>query len=520
MSNCVCLFQNKIFRKGVNYIMLGPALTGLSSFLDISVLLYLILGSMLGMFFGILPGLGGATALALLLPLTFGMDTTSAVVLLISTTAATAYGGSITAILINTPGTSQNIATTFDGYPLAKQGRAGVALGASATASALGGIFGCLVLMALIPLARNIVLLFSYPDYFLLAILGLSVIAVVSQGSVLKGLIAAGIGLLISFIGYDQTGFARYDFNNPYLWSGISLVPVVIGVFAIVESIELFLKGGTISSTYTKVNQTSDIKNGILSVFKNFGLFLRSSVIGTIIGIIPGVGGTVANFVSYMQAKQTSKNNELFGKGDIRGVIAPEAANNAKDGGSLIPTVAFGVPGSAEMAILLGALILHGLEPGPKLLIQDADVLFTLIFGLVIATIFVSVIGLIFARQFAKLTSIPTKILAPCIFIVSAMGALAVNGYFGDLIIAIIFGVLGFYMKKFGYSRIALVIALTLGSMAENSFFQTYKALGFTSFVTRPFSLILIIIILSVLIFPLFQKARKRKEGGDFAAKG
>lgn len=488
-------------------------LEGLSAIMDLTTLLYIFLGAMMGLLFGIIPGLGGTTVLALLIPLTFGMDKAQAVAMLISASGAVAFGGSMSAILLNTPGTAENIATTFDGFPLAKQGKAGVAIGASATASALGAIFGAIVLFMLIPVARNIVLMFSYPDYFLMAVLGIVVVVVASKSSLLKGLIAGGIGLLISFIGYDQTGFVRFTFDIDYLWGGVSVISIVIGVFAISEAIELFLKGGTISSDKDTM-KIQGVGEGILSVFKNFGLFLKSALIGTVIGIIPGVGGTVANFVAYLRAKASVKDNSMFGKGDIRGVIAPESSNNAKDGGSLVPTVAFGIPGSGTMAVLLGALILHGLESGPQLMVKNASVLYTLVFALVLANIIVAVVGLLMVKQLVKVTLVPTNILAPSIIAISVMGALAVNGYFSDVLIAVIFGVIGYFMKKFDYSRVALIIAIVLGPMAENTFFQTYHALGLSVFYTRPLSIFLIAILIFVLLIPFFSKM-KRKRGAS-----
>jgi putative tricarboxylic transport membrane protein len=491
--------------------MWAAALEGFYSLFELSSIIYLIIGAFLGLLFGIMPGLGGPTVLALLIPITFGMDPAQAIILLTAAMGAVPFGGSITAILLNTPGTPQNVATTFDGYPLARQGKAGMALGAAATASALGAVFGVIVLLLLIPVARSVVLAFSYPDYFLLAFLGLTVIAVVSQGELFKALIATGLGLMISFIGYDPEGIIRFTNDNPYLTEGISLVSVIIGVFAIAEMIELYVQGGGSVVQSGTLSKTTGVMSGVVSVFKNFGLFIRSSVIGTVIGVIPGVGGVVANFLAYMQAKQTVK-DEKFGTGDIRGVIAPESANNAKDGGSLVPTVAFGIPGSSEMAVLLGAFILHGIEPGPKLMIQHVDILYALIFALVAANIVVSVIGLLFANQFTKLTLVPIRILAPLVFAISAMGALATHGYFIDLILAFIFGVLGYFMKKYGYSRIALVIALVLGTLAETAFYQTKQALGLSAFVTQPLSLTLIGVIILVLAWPFIQN-RKSKRG-------
>jgi TctA family transporter len=268
--------------------------------------LYLVLGTLLGLLFGILPGLGGPQVLALLLPITYGMDTNLAIVLLVGAMSSIAFGGSIPAILINTPGTPQSAATCFDGFPLAQQGKAGMAIGAAATASCLGAIFGAIILTILLPVGRYVVLAFSYPEYFMLALMGLSVIAVVSKGSLWKGLIAACLGLILSTVGYDPiTGSVRYTFGTDYLWDGIRLVPAFIGLFAIGEAIDLFLGRGKIAQS-AYAGRIGGIAKGIKAVFKHFGLFIRCSVIGTLVGIIPGVGGAVTNFLAYGSAKVTS----------------------------------------------------------------------------------------------------------------------------------------------------------------------------------------------------------------------
>ena len=323
--------------------MVEAALPALISMLTWPAPLYLVLGTLLGMLFGILPGLGGPQVLALLLPITYGMHAELAMVLLVGAMSSIAFGGSIPAILINTPGTGQSAATCFDGFPLAQQGKAGMAIGAAATASCLGAVFGAIILTVILPIGRLVVLAFSYPEYFMLALMGLSVIAVVSIGSLWKGLVAACLGLIFSTFGYDPiTGSVRFTFGSDYLWDGIRLMPAFIGLFAIGETLDLFLKRGKIAQAYT--GKIGGVTQGVKAVFRNFGLFLRCSIIGTIVGIVPGVGGAVSNFLAYGHAVQVSKNPENFGKGDIRGVIAPEAGNDAKDGGALVPTLIFGIP--------------------------------------------------------------------------------------------------------------------------------------------------------------------------------
>lgn len=471
---------------------------------------FLFVGTLIGMVFGAVPGLGGTIALALLIPLTFGMDPTPAMVLFGATLGGVAFGGSISAILINVPGTGPNAATLLDGYPMSRQGRAGEALGISATASALGSLFGLVILVLILPIAREVILAFSSPEFFWLAVFGLTIIAVTSRGQMLKGLIAGGVGLLLAFIGYNAvTGIYRYGFGTEYLWDGIQLVPALIGLFAVAEVIKLAAEGGTIAEG-DHIESTSGALKGAKIVLSNPVTFLRSAATGTLIGMVPGAGGTVANFIAYMGALQSDDNPEGFGKGNPKGVIASEAANDAKDGGALLPAVVFGIPGSAAIAVMLGGFILHGLNPGRQLLNENLPVLFTLIFALLFANILTSLIGLSIANHLAKLTRVPVNILTPAILVVSLVGAFAIRNNLGDVTIAVVFGFIGYGMIAFNYSRVAVVIALILGVLAERAFLQSLMIsdTGAMIFFTRPISLILIGLIVLALVLP-FLRARK-----------
>ncbi|MEK9679110.1 MAG: tripartite tricarboxylate transporter permease, partial [Rhodospirillaceae bacterium] len=393
--------------------------------------LYLCLGVGIGLVFGAIPGLGGTTAIALLIPLTFGMQPAEAITLIGGVMGSVAFGGSISAILLNTPGIAPNAATCFDGFPLAQQGKAGMAIGAAATASSLGGILGVAILVAVIPIAKEIVLLFGPPEFFALAILGLGAIALSTGGKFLRGLIAGGVGLALAFVGLDAVnGGDRFTGGVEYLLDGVRLVPTLTGVFAIAEMINLTLKGGRVVSGGGESMKISRVSDGIVAVFKNIPILIRGSAIGAFIGAIPGVGGTVASFLSYASTVQASKNPESFGTGNIQGVIAPESANNAKDGGALIPTLAFGIPGSAEMAIFLGVLILHGLEPGPMMLVEHEGVVFSLIVAVASAAILASVIGLILARWLSLITLVDVHILAPTVVAVALVGVYALHNTF------------------------------------------------------------------------------------------
>ena len=485
-------------------------------FLEFNSLIFLLAGTLCGLLFGAIPGLGGTTSLALLIPLTFGMDKADAIMLMGGSMAATSTGGSISAILLNTPGIAPNAATMFDGFPLAQQGRAGEAIGAAATASALGGLIGVFTLILVIPIAKQIVLLFSPPEFFLLAVFGLCAIAVSTGTRLLQALIAAIFGFICAFVGFDYvSGIVRYTYGIEALWDGIKLVPALIGLFALSQMIDLAVKGGAIV-TSTSEFKIQRISSGIKAVFKNWSTMLVGSAIGTFIGAVPGVGGTVAAFLSYSTQVQRDPTPDVpYGQGNIKGVIAPESANNAKDGGSLIPTLAFGIPGSAETAVFLGALVLHGLEPGPRLLFEHEDVVFTLILTLTFACVIATLIVLALAKPMAYLTLVDAHILAPTVTVVALVGAYALQGEFGDVVVALAFAVIGYLMIRFQYPRITFTIALVLGEITERSFFQTMGISddSWAIFVTRNVSLILIgLIIISLMVPSLRNWLRKRRE--------
>jgi len=478
--------------------------------------IYVLLGVMLGLCFGVIPGLGGTTALALLIPVTFTMDSLDAMYLAGGVMGATSFGGSITAILINTPGTAPNAATTFDGYPLSKQGKAGMAIGAAATASALGGILGLFTLLLVIPLAKELVLAFGPSEFFLLTVLGLVAIAVSARGKLLRGLIAGGFGLMLAFVGSDTvSGEIRFALGSDYLWDGIPLVPTLTGMFALSQMIELALKGGSVAAMGEEAKtRISGVWDGTKAVFVHWTVLLRGSAIGTIIGAIPGLGGTVASFIAYTSAVQASRDPSSFGKGNIVGVIAPESANNAKDGGSLVPTVAFGIPGSAETALFLGILVLHGIDPGPSILLQNEREVYGLIVALTLSAIGASLLGLIFARWLVMITYVNVHFLVPVVVTVSLTGVYVLDGRPGDVILAIIMGIIGYLMIRFDYPRLTLVIALVLGETAERSFHQTRQISDgeiLSYMAARPQSLILIVLTLLTLFLPALRRRRARR---------
>jgi putative tricarboxylic transport membrane protein len=481
--------------------------------------LYIFIGTSIGLVFGALPGLSSVVSLSLFLPLTYGMDPVSAMFFYSGLMGANPFGGSISAILINTPGTAQNIATIFDGYPMTQRGEAGRALGISAFGSGLGAIFGILVLIIIMPLVRKIILSFGPPEFFMLVLFGLCTVVVAARGNMVKGLFAGGLGLLLSFMGRSSlTGTIRFNFGTFYLWDGIVLIPFVIGVLAIGEVINLGTKERA-TIAYSEVDVTpgySGLWEGMKDVFRYKICFFRSACIGTIVGIIPGIGGAVANVVSYTVAYQSSSHPETFGKGDPEGVLAPEAANNAKDGGSMLPTLGFGIPGSAEMAVLLGAFILHGLTPGPMLIKEHLDIVWALILGMTLAALLASCLGILASKYIVKVSRINVSYIIPVVGGICLVGAFAYRGSILDVMLAVIFGFLGFGLKTFGFPIIPLVMGHVLGQMAEVYFNQSLMIsdIGYKIFFTRYISLGLFIATVIVLVLPFIKDSIQKGARG------
>ncbi len=475
----------------------------------------MMVGIIIGFVFGIIPGLSGLVALTLLLPLIYGMNPTSALVLLLSAHSVVTTGGSISAVLLGIPGTEPNAATIIDGFPMTQQGKGGRALGAALMSSMLGGIFGAIVLALLIPVLLNVALAFKSPELFLAIVLGLLCIVVLSRGSLIKGLFAGIFGLILAAVGFQaRTAMLRLTFDWLYLYDGIKLIPLGLGVFAIPVIIDLAAKGTTIAEIgeSTKV-KGAEVIEGVKDVFRHFWLFLRSSVIGAWMGILPGVGGTVATFIAYGQARETSKNRDQFGKGAIEGVIAPEAANNAKEGGALLPTLVLGLPGSGAMAILLGAFILVGLEPGPLFLVEHMDIGFALIWTLVIANAIAAGVTLFFCGHLAKIAFIKGHILAPFLLILVFFGAYAKDNMFMDIVMVLIFGAIGYGMKAFGYNRPAFLLGFILGRLAEKYFFISFSAYGPLFFLSSPICWGILVLIILALISDYLRILWKKIRG-------
>lgn len=473
--------------------------------------LYPIAGTLAAMLIALLPGISAAALMALAIPLTLAWEPVPVVLLFGALVGGATFMGSVTAILVNIPGASPAAATLIDGYPMARAGQARTALAASAAASALGSTFGIVVLVALLPFVRLLIPRLGPPEYLLLSLWGLVTIGTVIRGSPVKGLIMAGLGLMASFIGLDpRTAEPRFTGGSLVLEDGINVIPVFLGLFAIAEVIELSVSGRvTISGRTSHEALGGSTRQGVLAVLRHRGLLLRSSVIGTLVGVIPGLGGTAAAFIAYGDAARRAGRDSRFGEGDIRGVIAPEAAADAKDGASLLTTLAFGIPTGAAPAVLLGALAIHGIRPGEELLARRLPLAFALIWSLFISNWMTSLVGFAAIRPLSRLTTVRVSRLVPAILVLAILGALAQQGRMGDVWMALACGVVGHVLKKYGWSRIAFVMALVLGPLFETNLRLTMslQALDRIAFFSRP----TVLALLALIGFTLFMSLRRAR---------
>ncbi|MBD1382875.1 tripartite tricarboxylate transporter permease [Metabacillus arenae] len=494
--------------------MMEGLLGGLSSVLQPVNLLILVVATLIGFLGGAIPGISGTMLVIILLPITYTMDPAAAFLLLTAIYASSVFSGSISAILFRTPGTPEAIATVFDGYPMAQKGQAGTALGVSIFSSAIGGLIGTIFLIFLTPLLAQSALKFSSPEYFALAVLGLTVVASLSGGDLIKGLIAVLIGLFLATFGLDAlTGTERFTFGEPALLSGIGLIPVLIGLFAISE----FLR----KSREQNVEQKSfgKIKTKIfeIEIFKRiYKVIARSSLLGVFIGILPGVGATTASILSYSEAVRWSKNKKEYGTGIPEGVSAPETANNAAAVGAMVPLLALGIPGSATTAVILGAFILHGMQPGPMLFNTNKELMYTIFIGILVANLLILILSKPFIRLFSKITVIPYHIMGPIIVILCTIGTFSVRNSYFDVMIMFLFGILGYLFEKIKLPLAPIILGLVLGPIGEAEFRRSLEMSSgdYSVFFTRPISVTLLAIALIALIFPLI-KARFRKKNDE-----
>jgi putative tricarboxylic transport membrane protein len=473
--------------------------------------LMMLIGVVIGMIVGILPAIGGVQAMILCIPFTWNMDVVPAFALITSIYATSKFGGSLTAILFNIPGDNPNAVTLIDGYPMAKMGKARTAIAASATVSIVGGIFSCVSLLVFMPLMYQIILLFGPAEFFMLAVFGLTTISAVSAKTIAKGIMSGCIGILLATVGYhDIVGVARYTFGTTYLKDGIYMVPVMLGLLGVSEAIKLLMQGGSIVSE--GIPLTGSIWEGVKAAFENWRLMIRSCLIAWVIGIAPGAGGAVAGFVSYASAVKTCKNPEKFGQGDVRGVIAGDTALHACAGGDFLPTITIGIPGSTAMAVMLGALALHGISPGPQLMTQRIDLVYFIIWVFLIAHIVGVISAVGFVPLVEKLTKLRAELISPIILVLCFVAAYNSRMFYQDLLLVALFGILGYYMKKLGYHPIPLVLGIILGPIAETSFFEavSLSKVGIWTFFVRIPSLVLFVCILIILFWPYIERVYKR----------
>lgn len=495
--------------------MIDALFEGLFLVLQWKALAFMLLGIGLGFWVGLLPGLGGATTLALMLPFIYTMQPVEAFAFLLGMHAVVATTGDITSVLFGVPGEGTSAATILDGHAMAKKGEAGRALGAALASSLVGAIVGAFALALAIPVVRPLVLSFGSPELFMLAIVGIAFIASLSaQGArgMLRGFLAGGLGLLLATVGQDpQAGVARYTLGTLYLWQGLELIPVLVGIFAIPEIIDLVVRGTSIAGTRPSGRISKGAFEGVKDTFRHFGLTIRCSLIGTFIGIMPGMGGAVAQWMAYGHATQSARNAEErkgFGAGDVRGVLGPGAANNSKEGGSLIPTIAFGVPGSTAMAILLGAFFLLGMVPGPDMLSKHLPVTFSMVWTIVLANVITVLACFMFLNRLASLTTVRGQLLIPVILMLVFIGSYTSNNHYGDIVVTLLFGGVGYLMVLGGWPRAPFVLGLVLGKIAENYLYISvarYEA----AWLTRPVVLVLIALAIAVIVYPLFQSRRR-----------
>jgi putative tricarboxylic transport membrane protein len=492
----------------------------IKSIFSVMNILMMNVGVASGIIIGALPGLNIIFALAVLLPLTFGMGSETGMFLLLGAYIGATYGGSISAILINTPGTPAACATMVDGYPLAQQGRAGDALKTALIGSTFGGIVSCIALLFFAPLIAKIALQITSPEYFALCVFGLTAVIGLSQGKVLKGVIMAMIGLFLSTVGIDSaTGTQRFMFGNMQLLAGLKIVTVMLGTFALSE---VLFKSEQIVSKKTDKKDIIKFKKSTIKlrdILKYWKTMIKSSIMGVMIGAIPGTGAAIAAMLSYNEARRSSKKPEEFGHGSIEGVLAPETGNNAVSGATLIPLLTLGIPGDAAVAVLLGALMMQGITPGAALFSGGGYWVYAIMGGLLLINVFMLMQGLLFVRIFANITRVPAIMLIPCIMILCTVGAFAINNALFDVLIMMAFGLFGYVMIKFDFPIAPLTIGLVLGNLCETNL---RRALMLSEgnplvFISRPISAVILAIAFIMLFMPMIKDLFKKRKAAYVA---
>lgn len=478
-------------------------INGFISLGDPQLLLVLLVSTLGGVVIGALPGLNATNGAALLLPFTLSMEAIPAIASLVAIYCSATFAGAITAILINTPGTPASATTCLDGYPLAQRGEAGRALGLAVVSSTIGGVLSVICLMIAAPLLARMAYQFTPPEYFALTLFGMSMLASIGEGSPLKNLISGTFGVFLALVGVDMlTSVERFTFGSHDLYDGIGFVPVMIGIFGISE---LIVQASSLDKRKERVSMKAvqlPTRDDYRQVWKTI---LRSSGIGVFIGILPAEGATVASMIGYNEAKRWSKTPEQFGKGAIEGIAGSEAANNAATGGAMVPTLALGIPGSATAAVILAGLMVHGIRPGPSMFTEQANFAYTIFWSMMLVNLLFLVVGLTGAKIFARITLIPTQVLWPCVFMVSIVGAYALDQSMFDVWIVLISGIIGFFMRRYGFSVVPLAIGLILGEMLEQRLGQSMVMLDekWWLMFTRPLALLFFCLTIAALFGPI-----------------
>lgn len=494
---------------------------GLAMLTHPDVIIALVAGTLGGMFIGAMPGLSASMAVALLIPVTFSMSGEAGITLLVAVYTSAIYGGSITACLLHTPGTPASAATAADGFALTKRGKGLKAIGTSTISSMIGGTLSAIALLLIAPALSQVALKFSSLEYFLIGVFGLTIIGSLAGDNMMKGLLSGCLGLMIGCIGLDiQSSAPRYCFGILELQSGVQLVPAMIGLFSLSQvmfSIEDVVKG---KATVLDEN-AKNLTGSALLPWKEFKPLIptiaQSSVIGLLVGILPGAGGDIGSWISYNTAKNASKHPEEFGHGSLTGIAASETANNAVTGGALIPLLTLGIPGSGVAAIMLGGLMIKGLNPGYRLFSDPVTgpVVYCIILAFAAANILMGICGLLVCKQVVKISAVKMTILAPLILALSTVGSYAVRQSMFDVYVMLIFGFIGYFMRKYGFATAPVVLAMILGPIAESNFRQTLvitKRTGlFNYFLTRPISIVLAILVIVALFSPMLMKIVNKK---------
>lgn len=489
-------------------------LTALANLFTLEYFGFMMVGVTVGLVVGILPALGGIAGMSLLLPFIYGMDVTPALGMLMGMVAVIPTADTFSSVLMGIPGSSSAQATILDGFPMAKRGEAARALSAAFSASFIGGLFGALILSVFVLIARPLILSFGAAELFMLSIFGLSMVGILSGKSIAKGVAACAVGLAFGAVGAaPATGEYRMDFDTLYLSTGLQLTIVGLGLFAIPEIIDLLRSGGTIAEG-GKLGK--GWATGIRDTLRNFGLTLRCSGIGALLGCIPGMGGSVIDWIAYGHVVQSSKDKSQFGRGDVRGVIAPESANNAKDGGALVPTLLFGIPGSGSMAIFLAGMILLGLQPGPSMVTRDLHLTYTIVWSLAIANVIGTALCVLLSPGIARLTTVRFPVIAPFMIMTISFAAFQATRSLQDLVTLVALGCVGVLLRRFGWSRPAFLIGFVLAIQSERYLYQAVQFDGWTFF-RQPIVLVIAMLIAATIFFAIRSRG---EEGGVLNPEG